>query len=359
MKDDPRDHATEIRQGEDLDRDALATWLRDALELDGELAIEQFPSGFSNLTYLLKLGERELVLRRPPFGAAGIRGGHDMAREHRVLSRVVDVWPRVPRPLAYCDDTEVIGAPFYVMERVSGVILRAKPPKGLELYPARFKALSKRAIDTLAELHALDVDALGLAELGKGPGYVERQISGWSRRWHKAKTDDVPTMDRAATWLGENQPADSGVALIHNDYKYDNLVLDPDEPAHIIAILDWEMSTVGDPMMDLGTTLGYWIEAADPAPLRMFGLTALPGNLDRARLVERYREQSNCSFDDPLFYFVYGVFKIGVIVQQIYARYKAGHTQDPRFADLIHVVQACGATAERALDTGRISDLWR
>ncbi|MEZ4870388.1 MAG: phosphotransferase family protein [Caldilineaceae bacterium] len=352
------DRPTTVRQGEELDLAALAAYLTAHLaDGSGPLRVEQFPSGYSNLTYLLRWGERELVLRRPPFGA-NIKSAHDMGREYRVLSGLRKVYTKVPEPLLYCEDESVLGAPFYVMARVHGVILRAQPPQGVSLTPSLMQQLSVAAIDTLAEIHHLDYTAAGLADLGRPAGYTARQISGWTRRYRNAQTDELPALEAIITWLEQHQPADSGAALIHNDFKYDNLILAPDDLTRVIAVLDWEMCTLGDPLLDLGTTLGYWIERNDPPALKgMFGLTSLPGNLDRQQLVDRYIEVSGRAIPQPLFYYVYGLFKIAVIIQQIYARYRQGHTQDLRFATLDQVVLGCTHLATLALEKGRIQRL--
>lgn len=352
------DQPTAIRTGEELDYTALATYLTEQLPaLTGELQIAQFPSGYSNLTYALQVGEMALVLRRPPFGA-NIRSAHDMGREYRVLSGLRRVYPKIPRPLLYCDDEAILGAPFYVMERVKGTILRAQPPAGVRLSPSLMKNLSMAAIDTLAEIHALDYVEAGLVELGRPEGYASRQIRGWQRRYENVETDSHPILDEVIVWLNRNLPADSGAALIHNDFKYDNLILNPSDLTEVIAVLDWEMCTLGDPLMDLGTTLGYWIEANDPpALIGMFGLTALPGNANRRELVERYMEQSGRTIPNPLYYYVYGLFKIAVIIQQIYHRYQQGLTLDPRFAGLDQVVRDCAYLAGLALEKDRIYEL--
>lgn len=352
------DQPRAIRAGEELNTNQLEAYLKAKLsELLGSLAIQQFPSGYSNLTYLLRFGERELVLRRPPFGAK-IKTAHDMAREYRILTNLIQVYPKVPMPLLYCDDESIIGAPFYVMERVKGVILRAKPPAGINLSPELMRRLSGSCIDNLVAIHRIDYGEAGLSGLGKPEGYVERQIRGWTQRYQNARTDDIPEIDRVIEWLNANLPAESGAALIHNDYKYDNLVLDPDDLSNLIAVLDWEMATIGDPLMDLGTTLSLWIDADDPPEVMMFGLTALPGNLNREQLVERYAQKSGRDIPHVVFYYVYGLFKIAVIVQQIYSRYKQGLTHDKRFAPLIHVVRACGKMAVLAMAKKRITRLW-
>jgi len=352
------DQPVAVRDGEALDVGRLEAYLREHLpHVPGSIEVQQFPSGFSNLTYLLRIGERQLVLRRPPFGA-NIRGGHDMQREYRILSGLITAYPKVPRPLLYCDDVAVIGAPFYVMERVQGVILRTKVPRGLDLGPEQMRRTCLSLVDTLVELHQFDYAAAGLGDVGKPEGYTARQVRGWTERYANARTDEIDAMEQAAAWLAANGPATTAAALIHNDYKYDNVVLDPVDLGRILAVLDWEMATLGDPLTDLGTALAYWAEPSDPAPLRMFGVTALPGNLNRQEWVEHYAKQSGRDVSSVLFYYVYGLFKNGVIVQQIYARYRNGATQDPRFANLVELVRVCGDMAVRAIERGRISALF-
>jgi aminoglycoside phosphotransferase (APT) family kinase protein len=363
-----------VRPGEELPLAPLAAWLRehlpavagqdpaDAPDAPG-WTVEQFPGGHSNLTYLLRRGERELVLRRPPLGAS-VKTAHDMGREHRVLSRLPRHYAKAPRALAACDDPAVIGAPFFLMERVRGVILR-RLPAGAAPPPARLRAASEAAVDALAELHAVDPAAAGLADLGRPAGYAARQVSGWTERWRRASTDPVPEIDRAAAWLAEHLPRrapaaeEEAAAVIHNDFKLDNLVLTADLGT-IVAVLDWEMATVGDPLMDLGTSLGYWLDADDEAALRRLpvGLTALPGNLSRAEVVERYARATGRDTSDVLFYYVFGLLKIAVIAQQIYDRYRRGLTRDPRFAALLDSVRLLGRTAAQALASRRIDRLW-
>ncbi len=349
------DKSAEVRSGEELDVVRLTEYLRAQGEaVDGSVEVRQFPRGYSNLTYLLKYGQQEYVLRRPPHGA-NIKSAHDMGREYRVLSTLKPVYSRVPRAVSYCDNPSVLGAPFYLMERVQGVILRDRLPRGVILSEAQLKATSEAAIDNLAALHALDVEATGLIDLGKPEGYVGRQVAGWIKRYDRAQTETIEAMDQAADWMMSNQPGDSPPAFIHNDYKYDNLVLDPDNLAEIVAVLDWEMATVGDPLMDLGTTLAYWTEADDEEVMRLFGITWQPGNLSRAELAHRYAQQTNQRVEDFLFYYVFGCFKVAVIAQQIYARYQQGLTKDPRFAVLIQAVRACAKQARRAIQRGSIS----
>ena len=352
------DRPAAVRSGEALDVEALQTYLREHLpHLTGPLHIEQFPQGFSNLTYLLRYGEQEFVLRRPPLGA-NIKSGHDMSREFRILSGLIKIYPKVPTPVLYCDDDNILRAPFYLMQRVRGVILRNRPPQGLELKPELMQRICFALIDTMVELHGLDYHAAGLHDLARLEGYIERQITGWTKRYANAKTDEIPEMEQAATWLASHQPTSFAAALIHNDYRYDNVALDPNDLTRIIAILDWEMATIGDPLMDVGTTLAYWAETNDPPALRQFGLTSLPGNLNRQEFIERYAERSGREVGSMLFYFVYGLFKLGVIAQQIYFRYRQGFTRDERFAQLIHVVRTCGQTAQRALEKNRVHQLF-
>ena len=350
-----------VRQGEELPNERLQTYLSAHLpDLEVRpLIVEQFPAGFSNLTYLLKIGDRELVLRRPPIGAK-IKTAHDMSREYRILSHLHPVYKKVPRPLLFCDDEAILGAPFYVMERVTGVILRAQPPRGIELTPALMRGLSQTFIDNLVEIHEVDYEAAGLGNLGSPQGYVKRQVEGWTRRYYNARTGDVPSIERLAEWLVERLPADSPQgALIHNDYNYDNIVLAPEDLTRVVAVLDWEMATIGDPLMDFGTSLGYWVEKSDPEEWQRygFGLTSLSGSFTRAELLDHYITRSGRRIEDPVFYFAYGLLKIAVIVQQIYFRYQKGLTRDPRFATLGELVKACGYLAQRAIERNRIDNL--
>ncbi len=359
MGNDWRDRPAAVRPGEELDAGRLESYLKAHITgLTGDLVIKQFPRGFSNLTYLLAFGEQELVLRRPPFGTK-IKTAHDMGREYTILSHLIQVYSKVPRPLLFCEDESVIGAPFYVMTRLQGIILRPQMPP--EMIPSRetMHGIAGAFVDNLVELHAIDPLEVGLGGLGRPEGYIWRQIDGWAKRYQKARTDDIPAMAAVADWLYSNIPSETGATLIHNDYKYDNLVLDPDDWTSIIGVLDWEMATIGDPLMDLGTSLGYWVEAGDPEAVRALRLspTDLPGNPSREQLVERYARRSGRDVPNIVFYYVYGLFKLAVIVQQIYARYKGGYTQDPRFAGLIHAVRACGRMAMQAIEKGHIGQL--
>lgn len=348
------DSAKSIRPGEELNLHKLKAYLKEHLTgFSGELEISQFPSGFSNLTYLMKSGDNEYVLRRPPFGA-NIKGGHDMSREFKVLKALEPFYAKVPKALLFCDDQEVMGADFYLMERVKGVILRGRPVPVLDLNPQVMKAVSAATVDHLAELHLIDLKKAGLEDFGKPEGYTQRQVKGWVGRYYKAETDKLGPMDLVADWLQKHIPEQTLVSLIHNDYKYDNLVLNPDDLSDIKAVLDWEMATIGNPLMDLGTSLAYWAEAGDSEILKQFNLTWMPGNFSRKEFVDYYGEKTGFNLNNQVFYYVFGAFKIGVIIQQIYARYKKGLTQDPRFEHLIYAVKACGDNAVRALERQRI-----
>ena len=305
------------------------------------VTVEQFRGGYSNLTYLLHTPEGDQVLRRPPRGA-NIKSAHDMEREFRLLSALHPAWGRVPRPLRMVTDESVLGAPFYLMERVQGVILRG--PGDERCTPDLMRRLSEQIPELLAELHGLQLDLPGRPD-----GYVARQVQGWSERWHRAATHELPEAGQITSWLAANRPPESGATLIHNDFKYDNLVLDPADPTRVLAVLDWEMATLGDPLMDLGTTLGYWVEAGDAPELQAlgFGPTFRSGNLTRAELAERYAQLTGRSFQP--FYLVFGLFKIAVIAQQIYARWRAGHSRDPRFEHLDRAVRLLLAQAVRQL----------
>jgi aminoglycoside phosphotransferase (APT) family kinase protein len=352
--DDPRP----VRRGEELDLDRLRAYLQAHLPAQGAdaaLAVEQFPGGHSNLTYLVRWDGREYVLRRPPFGSQ-VKTAHDMSREYRVLSHLAPVYDKAPRPVLHCADAGVIGAEFYLMERVRGVILRKDPPAGITIDPALARRLSEMIVDTLVELHAVDYQAAGLGDFGKPSGYVQRQVEGWSKRYTGAQTDAIPAVDEVAGWLASHLPPDSPGALIHNDLKFDNLVLDPEDLTRVRGILDWEMSTLGDPLMDLGTTLCYWVDAQDPPLMHQirFGPTNLPGMMTRAELAARYGERSGRDVSNIVFYYVFGLFKTAVVAQQIYYRYKQGLTQDQRFAMMIMGVRALAEKARLSIAHGAL-----
>lgn len=335
--------------------EGIFPFLESELNLDPKsTTITQFKGGYSNLTYLISSPEGEFVLRRPPLGLK-ISRAHDMVREYRVLQALQKAgYTKIPNPILCCEEDAIIGAPFFIMQKVNGLILRNKIPEGMDLSSDFFAKLSRNTVDGLLALHKLELKDSGLLELGKPEGYVSRQVLGWSERYFNAKTDELREMEAVSDWLKTNMPQKEQIGFIHNDYKYDNLVLEgPDNP-EIKAVLDWEMATVGDPLMDLGTSLAYWAEEGDPDILKMFNLTYPKGNFSRAEVIDYYSKNSSLDLSNILFYYVFGVFKVGVIAQQIYKRHTLGFAQDPRFAGLIHVVKACGKTAFKSTQTYKI-----
>jgi aminoglycoside phosphotransferase (APT) family kinase protein len=345
-----------IRQGEELNAANLREFLRENFDLkNDEIEISQFPAGSSNLTYCVRIGAEEYVLRRPPFGNQ-VKTAHDMSREFNVLSKLSAVYEPAPKPLIYCADENVIGAEFYLMERRRGLIIRGKSPDELESSPELQNKVCESFIENLAALHALDYEKIGLGDLGKPEGYARRQVEGWTRRYFNAKTDEHAELEAAIEWLNQNIPATNGAALVHNDYKFDNVMLAPGDLTKIIAVLDWEMTTVGEPLMDLGTTLGYWMsrEAGDEMLSMPFNPRVLMENVSRGRLVEIYAARSGRDVSNMLFYYAFGTFKIAVIAQQIYFRYVRGFTRDRRFAAFNRFVNALGKIALGAVESGKI-----
>lgn len=349
----PLDEPIKTRVGEELNIAALQNYFG-KLELQlGEIKdVRQFPGGFSNLTYVLTTTTGEFVLRRPPFGVS-IKSAHDMGREYRVLTLLQPHYPLIPQPICYCEEESVIGAPFYVMQRLRGVILRAGNAPKMALSADVLRYTSEILIDNLAQLHSINILQSGLMQLGKPEGYVFRQVEGWTKRYYAAETDKIGSLDEIAVWLKGSLPADQTPVFLHNDYKYDNVVFDT-SLEKIIGVLDWEMSTVGDPLMDLGAALAYWSEPQDAPEIKFFNLTWLPGNLSRLEAAERYANMTGRNISNLLFYYIFGLYKNAIIVQQIYARWKQGHTKDERFGKLLPVVQALGLRATEALSKNAI-----
>lgn len=351
------DPSIQVRSGEELDTAVIDRYLKAHLpDLIGMPTISQFPGGASNLTYLISYPGQELVLRRPPFGQKA-KSAHDMGREYRILNRLNSGFPYCPKAYAHCTDESLIGSEFYVMERVKGIILRSDIAPELGLDPQQTNALCKSFIDRLVELHQVDFQACGLGELGKPEGYVQRQVEGWSTRYEKALTPDAPGWQRVTSWLREKMPADyprSGI--VHNDYRFDNVILVPDNPLRIIGVLDWEMATLGDPLMDLGNSLAYWIEADDPAPVQLMRRqpSNAPGMLTRREFADYYAERAGITLDNLDFYYCHGLFRLAVIVQQIYYRYFHGQTQDKRFAQFIHMNRLLEHMALQVIDTSSL-----
>jgi aminoglycoside phosphotransferase (APT) family kinase protein len=337
------DKARAVRNGEELDVAKVAAYLASVdPSLAGTPDVTQFPGGASNLTYLLSYSDgRELVLRRPPFGHRA-KSAHDMMREARVMQALAPSYPYVPKVVALCDDLGVIEAEFFVMERIRGIIPRTNLPKGMELDVADTKKLCLNVIDKLVELHKVDYLKANLGSLGKGEGYVERQIRGWSDRYRKAKTPNVGDYEQVMSWLATKMPAgEVAICVVHNDFRFDNVVLDPADPLRVIGVLDWEMATLGDPLMDLGNSLAYWIQADDHVFRQMTRRqpTHLPGMLSRAEVIAYYGEQTGLRVDNFDFYEVYGLFRLAVIVQQIYYRFHHGQTKNPEFGSYYGLTQ--------------------
>lgn len=347
------DQAADVRNGEELDISRVETFLRDMIpHLDGRMSVRQFPGGHSNLTYLIAFDNREMVLRRPPFGAKA-KSAHDMKREYRILKALNPHFPYCPDPLAYSEDLAVMGCPFYVMERIRGVILRRNLPEGLVLTPAQVRRLFEKVVEIHAALHALDYKKIGLDGFGRPEGYVRRQVEGWSSRFRAARTPDAPDFESVMTWLNDHQPQDSpSPSIIHNDFKFDNIVLDSTDPLNIIGVLDWEMATIGDPLMDVGSSLGYWVEKGDPPDMQAIKTlpTPLDGALSRREVAAYYGKLSGLSMDHYEFYYGFGLFRLAVIAQQIYYRFFHGQTQDPRFKSLIFAVAILEKTARHLLE---------
>jgi aminoglycoside phosphotransferase (APT) family kinase protein len=347
----------DVRKGEDFDLEAVELYLREHIEdlPDGELEVSQFPSGASNLTYLLKIGDWQGVLRRPPLGTVPPKA-HDMGRESGILSRLGAVYPLAPKPYFFCEDESVIGAPFYVMERRTGVVLDEKFPDDIQPDEELCRGISRAVVDTLVRLHAVDVKEAGLGDLGKPEGFLERQTDAWISRYDKAKTEEIKEVEPLTDWLSRDVPESPPPTVIHNDYKLNNLVLNPEDLTEVRAVLDWEMATVGDPLFDLAVSLTYWIEPDDPDDLKavMPTVTVTPGFMSRRELIDRYEAQSGRDLSDMHWYLVFGYFKLAAILQQIFARWKQGQTEDERFADFGERVRTLILHAENLTRTGEV-----
>jgi aminoglycoside phosphotransferase (APT) family kinase protein len=347
----------QVRKGEELPEKQLKEFLvkQELINtVESELFVKQFTHGYSNLTYLLTIEEQEFVLRKPPVGA--IKRGHDMSREYKVQSGVQKGFSKVPKMFAYTKDESILGSEFYLMEKVNGIILNYKEAKARNIAPDQYKVIANSWLDTFVELHQLDYKAVGLEDLGRPEGYVERQVTNWGKQYLKAATEEVPVAKKVMQWMEAHQPKQYEHCLIHNDYKYDNVVFADPSWQEITAVLDWEMATLGDPLMDLGTSLGYWTVASDhdfvkqgiPSP------TIFEGNPIRSEVVETYASKSGRDIQNIVFYYAFGLFKIAVIAQQIYYRYSKGLTTDPRFANLNKASELCCNLAMKAIQTKSI-----
>ncbi|MEV0282501.1 MULTISPECIES: phosphotransferase family protein [unclassified Kribbella] len=329
------DGARAVRAEDAFDVPVVDGWLRQRTELPPGLPeVRQFSGGASNLTYLLQYDGHDLILRRPPAGTKA-KSAHDMGREFRIQAGLKPVFPYVPEMVAHCTDTGLIGSEFYVMERIAGTIPR-RQELGVDLTPEQTRQLCFTVFDTLVDLHQVDPDQAGLTDLGRGEGYVERQVTGWTERYRKAKTWNVPSYERVMAWLAANQPNDVGTCVIHNDFRLDNVVLAPDDPLQVVGVLDWELATLGDPLMDLGSALAYWVQADDDWAFRWFRLqpSDVPGMPTRDEIVQYYTDKSGLKPENWAFYEVFGLFRLAVIAQQIYYRYHHKQTRNPRFKGL-------------------------
>jgi len=329
-----------VRTGEEFNIESLAAYLRGRVEgMEDGIAVEQFPSGHSNLTYLLRINKngREYVLRRGPLGPVALKA-HDMVREFHLLQMVHPHFLQAPAVFLLCEDTAVLGSVFFLMERRHGIILHDVLPPELAALPNAPQLISQAFIDCFARLHAIDVCKFGLVTLGKPEGFLARQLQGWGERWQRAITDDIPKasatkMEGVIRWLGDRMPVSPEPTLVHNDYKLDNIMLRPGCPTSIAAVLDWEMATIGDPLADVGLALCYWVwaQAGLPHGQALPSLTLQPGWYTRDQFVRRYAEQTGRDLSPIGYYEVLGIFKLAVILQQIYYRFKRGQTSDTRF----------------------------
>lgn len=367
--------STAVRAGEELDVDALHRYLREHLSpqtAEAELEIEQFPGGHSNLTYRIRCGDREFVLRRPPVGPVAPTA-HDMPREYKLLSVINPRFPLAPKPVLLCEDASVIGVPFYLMERRRGFIVRFDLPAQIAESVDLRRRLSEAVVDTLVALHAVDIQSSGIVQIGKPAGFVARQVRGWAERWRRSQTGELAEMDQVVQWLLDRIPPESEASeaskttatIVHNDFKLDNLMLDEHDPARVVAVLDWEMCTVGDPLVDVGLLLTYWTmnqggkggkgtgAAGDPnRSLR--AVTHGPGWLTRAEIIDRYQTRTGRDLSRIAFYEAFARFKVAVVIQQIYFRYVQGQTRDERFRNFDELVKELAQEALALAQESRI-----
>lgn len=346
------DQAGSMREGEELDIDCLRQYLEPVLGgAAASLELKQFPGGFSNLTYLLSSGDEKWVLRRPPFGST-VKSAHDMSREYKILSALQKVFPYGPTPIHFCEDHEILGCDFYLMTYIEGLVIRKDYPDSLGHSPDQIRQQIFNFFDVLSELHSVDLVKAGLDNFGRPEGYVKRQVEGWCKRWCNAITPDTANCDTTMQWLNDNMPSESDKAsVIHNDYKLDNVIFSVENPLNVIGVLDWEMATVGDPLMDLGCTLGYWVEAGDSDRMREH--RSMPSDIagapTRREVVARFQEKTGIAVDNFPFYFCFGLFRLTVIAQQIYYRYHQGITKDERFAMMVRKVHVLQDMCERVM----------
>ena len=339
-----------VRPEATLDATVVNTYVRERLpNTDGPLEIVQFAGGHANLTYLVKFGSHEYVLRRPPSGPLAV-GAYDMAREFRSLSALWQVFPPASRPYFFCDDESILGAPFFVMERRSGLVIHKDMPEEHLNQPEVYKRLSEAVVDTLVDLHAVDYQAVGLETLGRPTGFVERQVRNWRKRWEQAKVEELPLMDELGEWLAAHIPTSPPPTLLHNDYKLDNLMVDSTDITRIVALFDWDQCTLGDPLIDLGLLLNYWTQHDDSKGRQEIAqMPVLPGFLSRDEIVQRYAQRSGRDVSDITFYETFALWKTAVVGMQLFVLYKNGQLQDERLSDFdhrtLHLAEAAHAVA--------------
>lgn len=336
------DTAGTVRQGEELDIAAVANWLRaQGIDLRGNAVVTQYAGGASNWTYRIEYDNQDLILRRPPAGTKA-KSAHDMVREYKVQNALKPTYPLVPTMRALCTDESILGCDFYVMQRLEGIIPRANLPEDVHLNSQEVTQLCTNVLDALIDLHAVDYQGTALETIGKGEGYCQRQVEGWDKRYEKARTLNVPSFKLVRRWLKKHIPADSKTCVIHNDWRFDNVVLDPKQPTRVIGVLDWEMATLGDPLMDLGSALAYWVQADDNLILRSMRRqpTHLNGMFTRQEVVQYYLSKTGMQTTNWTFYEVFGVFRLAVIAQQIYYRYYHKQTNNPAFKNFWVVIHA-------------------
>ncbi len=342
------DKPSEVRKEDNLDKHKLSVYLSkhlDNFDINEQLSIQQYSGGASNLTYLLQWKNNQAILRTSPRGA-NIKGAHDMGREYKVLNLLDGHFAYSPKALLYCQDENIIGRPFYLMQKIEGIIPRKSFPMPVE--PKQARAMCKDLIDVHIALHELDLEKTGLIKLGKADGYIQRQITGWNQRYKNARLKDSLPADDLMQWLEDNQPADTQTSLIHNDYKFDNVVMSAEPPHKIIAVLDWEMTTIGSPLMDLGCSLAYWIEKTDPPALQAIRMmpTNIEGMMTRQQIIDYYGKQRNIDISGFNYYYKFGLFRLAAIVQQIYHRYAQGKTTNPAFKSFGEIAKVLITRAE-------------
>lgn len=324
-----------VRPGDELDVEKLQVYLEEHLPdlPKGTLSVRQYPTGASNLTYLLEIGSWQAILRRPPRGPIPPKA-HDMRRESTLLEHIAPLFPLAPKPYLYCEDERVIGAPFYVMERKRGLIIDDAFPKEITPSPELCASMCQAFVETLVGIHAIDYPAAGLNDFGHPHGFVQRQVQGWIQRYQHSKVEEHPYGEALCRWLLKHVPPEQAPTLIHNDFKVNNIVWDRQEPSRVVGVLDWEMATIGDPLFDLGVSLSYWFEHDDPPELQAVQptVTALPMFWSRRQVAQAYAERSGRDLSNLYFYLTFGYFRLAVVLLQIYARYLAGGASDSRFA---------------------------